>query len=337
MGSTYTPKVSIIICVLNGRRYLGEVEDYLAKQSFKDCEILFVVSDASTDGSQEEICNYCEKHPESRIIIQKESSYLGGAKNIGIKHSCGDYLWFMDIDDLPSPDYLKVMVRSKEDTDSDVAICNFRYTDIRKTPETNQGELILLTGSQALHARSLNIIPVASWSMLYDRRQITETGILFDESMSEDIGFTYKILNASDKVCYYTAPLYGYYLNNLSFCGNTNDFRGKTELESCLALSDYFPSENSYLQKRFCLLMIRSLCHMTRDGFVSTVGDSRLRTLCMKYLTARDKLEYIWATRLPKFYYFSSRVFFKHFYYKPGNNYSSKCKIKTLKKIAEKH
>jgi glycosyltransferase involved in cell wall biosynthesis len=105
---------------------------------------------------------------------------LGGAKNIGLENSHGRYVWFLDVDDNPSDDFLSVMVDSLESSESQVAVCNFIYSKEEKGPDgERKGSDIVLTGRQAMHARSLNLIPVASWSMLYDLRTVMDNGIRF--------------------------------------------------------------------------------------------------------------------------------------------------------------
>ena len=132
-------KVSVIICVYNGNDFLKGIEGYLGRQSFDDYEVIFVVDSRSTDGSLEEIERYCESNDKARFIIQNELTKLGGAKNLGLNAARGDYLWFLDIDDVPSDDFLKIMVDSVENTGSDMAVCNFQFTDDRgwKAPEGN--------------------------------------------------------------------------------------------------------------------------------------------------------------------------------------------------------
>jgi len=174
------PAVSIVLCINNGHAHFRGITGYLERQPFKDYELLFVVTDTSDDGSKEDAANYCFEHPEASYIIQYDRSYLGGAKNIGLENSHGRYVWFLDVDDNPSDDFLSVMVDSLESSESQVAVCNFIYSKEEKGPDgERKGSDIVLTGRQAMHARSLNLIPVASWSMLYDLRTVMDNGIRF--------------------------------------------------------------------------------------------------------------------------------------------------------------
>ena len=326
-------KVSIVICVYNGNAFLKDLENYLEKQSFDDYEILFVVDARCNDGSLEEITRYCETNDRARFIIQEERTKLGGAKNIGIEESRGQYLWFLDIDDIPSFDFLKIMVDAKESTGSDMAICNFQFTDDKTWAAPMNNELMIMSGRSALHARSLNLIPVTSWSMLYDKELIIKNGIRFEEKLAEDVAFTYLSLNVCEKVCYVPTPIYGYYQNPNSLCKTNKDERGKSEFDSYLHISNNFPKDDWYLQNRFCLVGMRSLTHMTSKGFVSMMGNERLRTFATTCLTTMGVIEYRLMRIFPRTYHAGVNWYIKHFYCRVGRIYTDKGKMKTLNKI----
>ena len=329
-------KVSIIISVYNGMKFLKDIEDYLGEQSFKDYEAVFVVDKRSNDGSLERIADYCDSNDKARFTIQNEPTKLGGAKNIGIKESKGDYLWFLDIDDVPSKDFLSTMMKSIEDTGSDMAICNFQYIIDRSWSAPEDRDVRTMSGKSALHARSLNIIPVTSWSMLYSRELIMNNGIQFEEKMAEDVAFTYLSLNVCDKVCYVTTPIYGYYQNMDSLCKNNQDERGLSEFESYLHISDAFPKSDWYLQNRFCLIGMRSLAHMTSKGFVSMMKDERLKSFAKRCLTTSGKIEYRLMRIFPRTYHFGVNWYIKHIYCRVGKIYTDKRKMRTLNKIIAK-
>ena len=329
-------KVSIIISVYNGNEFLKSIEEYLQKQSFDDYEAIFVVDSRSNDGSLEGISSLCDRNTKCRYVVQNEPTKLGGAKNIGIREAQGDFLWFLDIDDVPSSDFLKIMLEAKEATDSDMSVCNFQFTDDKKWVAPPPEEILSMSGKAALHARSLNLIPVTSWSMLYNRKMVIDNDIRFEEMMAEDIAFSYLTLNMCHKVCYVTAPIYGYYQNANSFCKNNGDERGKSELESYMYLSEKFPKEDEYLQNRFCLIGMRSLVHMTPSGFSRMVKDDNLKKYVNDHLTSLGMFEYKMMRIFPHIYHFGVNWYIKHFYCRMGRVYTDKGKMKTLKKIVEK-
>ena len=329
----HRPTVSIILCVYNGRRFLDDMIRHIEAQTFTDFEIIFVVDKRSDDGSREYIEKYCSKERGASMVIQERRSRLGGAKNLGIENAKGKYLWFPDVDDIPSETFLKRMIEAKESTKSDIAICNFQYTDDRRWKGPGAGDVLVMSGKTALHARSLNIIPVTSWAMLYDRQHILNNGLRFTEAMAEDIAFTYLALDSAEKVCYITIPLYGYYQNEESFCKRNKDERGKKELESYMFLSKRFPQENRYLQNRLCLIGMRSMVHMSKRGFYRETRKEGLKMYVDRSLEFMGKLEYRFIKLFPGLYHTGVNWYINHFYCRTGKIYTDKGKMKTLRII----
>lgn len=88
-------EVSVIIPVWNGANYLGEAIESVLAQDYPHKEII-VVNDGSTDGTQKIIGEFGEKIKS----VTQENKGLGAARNTGIKASQGQYLSFLDHDDL---------------------------------------------------------------------------------------------------------------------------------------------------------------------------------------------------------------------------------------------
>ena len=106
------PKVSIVIPVYNTEAYVEDTILSIVNQSLRDSEII-VINDGSTDNSLPVIEKLAEKDPRIRIYSQ-ENQGLSAARNAGIEHANGKYLYFMDSDDLLDPDALEQCVKKCE-------------------------------------------------------------------------------------------------------------------------------------------------------------------------------------------------------------------------------
>lgn len=92
------PKVSVIIPVYNMEKYVGECLDSVLRQTLTDLEVI-IINDGSTDTSLKIIQEYQAK--DSRIvIIDKENAGVGAARNDGIRAATGEFVAFMDPDDM---------------------------------------------------------------------------------------------------------------------------------------------------------------------------------------------------------------------------------------------
>lgn len=91
--------ISIIVPVYNVEKYLEDCLDSLLNQSFKDIEII-CINDGSTDHSAEILASYKEKNPDIIVVMEQENKGLAIARNVGIAAAKGDYICFVDSDDM---------------------------------------------------------------------------------------------------------------------------------------------------------------------------------------------------------------------------------------------
>ena len=97
-----TASVSVVIPAYNCARYIGETLESVLKQSYRPCEII-VVDDGSTDDTQRVL----EKYRNHIIYIHQENAGEPAARNTGIRRARGEFIAFLDADDLWLPDKLK--------------------------------------------------------------------------------------------------------------------------------------------------------------------------------------------------------------------------------------
>jgi glycosyltransferase involved in cell wall biosynthesis len=96
-------KVSVIVPVYNAEKYVAATIESVLAQTYPNFEII-IVDDGSPDNSIE----VCQKFTDSRIrIVRQENRGLPGARNTGIRHAKGDYLAFLDADDIWLPTKLE--------------------------------------------------------------------------------------------------------------------------------------------------------------------------------------------------------------------------------------
>lgn len=92
-------KISVIIPVYNTEQYLSECLDSVINQSLRDIEII-VVNDCSPDDSMSVINAYAQKDPRFVVIDKPKNEGVGKARNDGIAKATGEFVIFMDSDDL---------------------------------------------------------------------------------------------------------------------------------------------------------------------------------------------------------------------------------------------
>ena len=99
------PVISVIIPVYNAEKYISYCVDSVLKQSYKELELI-LVDDGSTDSSPELCDNYAER--DNRVhVVHKRNGGVSQARNVGIEHATGEYIMFVDNDDILSHNALK--------------------------------------------------------------------------------------------------------------------------------------------------------------------------------------------------------------------------------------
>lgn len=114
-------KVSVIIPLYNAEKYFGACLKSLLVQTLTDFEVI-VVDDCSTDASATIAENYLERFNGRLKLVTLEHNTGNGSipRNEGLKFSCGKYIFFMDNDDLLTPDALETFYNAAEKFSADV-------------------------------------------------------------------------------------------------------------------------------------------------------------------------------------------------------------------------
>ncbi len=116
------PKVTVLMAVYNGEKYLRAAMESILNQTFRDFELM-IIDDASTDSTPEIISSY----PDPRIRVLKNETNLGLTKSLnkGLKEAVGEYVARMDADDISLPERLVQQV-SYLDKHPDIALIGCR-------------------------------------------------------------------------------------------------------------------------------------------------------------------------------------------------------------------
>ena len=117
-------KVSVIIPVYNTDKYLRECIESVISQTLQDIEIL-LINDGSTDNSGEICDEYAKKDLRIKVFHQTNLG-VSAARNNGIDNAEGEYLYFLDSDDMIGENFLEFAYNVAKANDSDLTVCDDR-------------------------------------------------------------------------------------------------------------------------------------------------------------------------------------------------------------------
>lgn len=202
--------ISVIIPVYNAKETLEDTITSICNNTYKEYEIL-LVDDGSTDGSSELCDALCEKNPEIRVFHQ-ENQGAAAARNQGVRQAKGEYIAFVDSDDLVSTSYLAFLNALCEKENADIAVCDYKKTlPGEEAPcENAEKEPTVFTGKEACEALLYQdgFISVP-WGMI-SRKTLWEEVSFPEGTQAEDMGTIYRLFLQAGKVVKGHAAHYAY-------------------------------------------------------------------------------------------------------------------------------
>lgn len=124
MNRQNNPLVSVIVPVYNVEQYLDECLNSIRQQTYENLEII-VVEDCSTDNSLNTFIKHSED-PRVKLIQHEKNSGLSAARNTGIDAAKGDYIMFVDSDDIVQLSLIELCVKYAIVNDADLITYNFK-------------------------------------------------------------------------------------------------------------------------------------------------------------------------------------------------------------------
>ena len=208
------PAISVIIPLYNAEKYIGECLDSLLAQTFKNFEVI-VVDDCSTDKSVEVVKSYAPKFKGQLKFIKtkKNSGNPGVPRNFGLKFSRGEYVYFMDDDDLIVKNGLEEMHKfaknfkadvvymykyftKTEDASGKLTVNSFIKEDLQKEPLILEGNI-----SARLNLFLKGNLRVMPWLKFLKRDFLIGEEITFPKiKVSEDDFWTIEVLCRAKKI-----------------------------------------------------------------------------------------------------------------------------------------
>lgn len=224
--------ITVIVPVYNVERYLDECMQSLLGQTLKSMEII-LVDDCSPDGSGAICDRYAQQYPNVRVIHKAVNEGPGFARNTGLESARGDYVAFLDADDIVEPDTYRKAYEFAKREDLDMARFRFcRFDDEGHTTGLDLREQapVLFSGNDNIKRFALEILerpadePVlcpydlgSAWGGIYRASMLKVADVKFPrERMHEDVLFNFKLLQHAQRLGAMNQTLYHYRINTSS-------------------------------------------------------------------------------------------------------------------------
>ena len=177
--------ISVIIPVYNVENYLEECLKSVQTQTYTNIEVI-LVNDGSTDKSKLICERYCKEDRRFQLLNQ-ENQGLSAARNNGVAASTGEFIAFVDSDDIILPNYLETLIHYMTD-EIDIVESRFTVSKEEFLDERFKELTILFEGNseEAVKIFPKHVLNVNAVTKLY-RRSIVETIPYIDGVIFEDV------------------------------------------------------------------------------------------------------------------------------------------------------
>ena len=260
-------KVSIIVPVYGVEKWIERCAVSLFEQTYEDIEYIFV-NDATQDKSiailTEVIKRYPQRAEQVRIVHHPVNKGLSAARNTGLKHATGKYVWHVDSDDYVATNAVQDFVEIAEEQQADVVICDINVVTYRGT----RYEMVNYQGKEDYIRRLIqHTEKCAHWNKFYRKALLDATSIRSDEQirLAEDYAVTPRLLYCAEQVVMLHKALYYYetrnqnsYVHNLSRAAIESHQRADAVLTKFFADKEEYADVLSVLPQRSMTTMIKN-------------------------------------------------------------------------------
>lgn|GEM_PF-2165882 len=228
MNTMDNVRISIIIAAYNVEDYIGDCIDSILKQTHQEFELI-IIDDGSSDNTLD-ICEIYVCRDERVSVYHQSNKGVGAARNLGLQMVKGDYITFIDSDDIICNKYLENLLIPCVENNADVSVCLYQY--VKKGEDYKP----LITNKYKIMDVDYKILQAKIIGRCCGTLIRTElvNGIFFDTDLyvGEDLLFLCKIIDRSRKIAVTNDTLYCYYIYGESAYNGAYNDKKYTEIIS---------------------------------------------------------------------------------------------------------
>jgi glycosyltransferase involved in cell wall biosynthesis len=236
--------VSVIIPCYNADELIEETFRSLENQSYNNFEVV-CINDGSTDNTLSKIKAFKKRALFPIKMIDKKNGGVSSARNVGIREAQGEYILFLDSDDLYHPEFVRNMYFTINNMGVDVAYCKLsrKYKDILSL--TTVQEAVEHNQEIAMNRLLFEMGQYGFCCYIYKKSILTKEKIIFDENtkFGEDREFIWKYLCHCKSFAWIDSHLYWYRINKDSTTRREATWR-KTDMLAAVKRTGLYLEEN---------------------------------------------------------------------------------------------
>ena len=266
--------LTVVIPVYNVEKYLKRCIESILIQEWKNYDIL-LVDDGSTDSSPQ-ICDDYAKVYDFISVIHKKNGGLSEARNTGISHAKGDYVYFPDSDDWLEPQTFKELAEVLESHEFDIVSFNREFVKGEEDPIVSDPLVTQVFEGKDAFVQVLKHSYITGFAndKIYKKSLFIDNNISFPKGKYyEDLGTNYKLFLSAENVFATNQKYYHYLIDNpdsITQSWNEQKFSDMFEFYKDIFYSDFVRSQlNQEELQTSQLYYVNGLTHMLASLYKS--------------------------------------------------------------------
>ena len=255
-------KVSVIVPVYNVKAYLNRCVQSILNQTEQNIQII-LVDDGSTDGSSS-LCDDLAKADNRIRVIHKENGGLSSARNCGLQNANGDFVCFIDSDDVISPYFVEHLLFLVAKYACDISVG--RYVCFNETEpdfDTKDIDIEIVEGKKAINQLfgDSYVNATIACNKLYKRSLFDD--LKYPEGLiNEDEALAYRLYYKANKVAFSSNIIYGYFMRANSITKSRFSKKNFDFLQIAWDRCIFFENNN---EERYYHLFLKIYCWTLLD------------------------------------------------------------------------
>lgn len=233
-------KVSIIIPIYNKEDVLRECIERIINQTYKNIEII-LIDDGSTDNTKE-LIKKLQVEDDRIVFVPKKNGGVSSARNCGLKIMTGDYVMFVDADDIVSINYVEKLLVEVKKSDYKIAICDYSIDNFEMLDKKSNYEMKEYT-METFPITDGTINRSCVWGAIYHKEVVKELRFEEDLCVGEDSLFFFECLAREKRLLFVPEILYLYQTNNNSATRKKYDEKSFTDIIAWKRIAELYEAE----------------------------------------------------------------------------------------------
>lgn len=272
----FEPLVSVLVPVYGVEKYIERCARSIFEQTYENLEIIFVndcTPDSSIDILRRVLSEYPSRVPQTRILNHDVNKGLAAARKTALMASTGYYVQSYDSDDYVEKNMIEMMVRSAQEADADISICDYTIVydnGISKRINVNPP----LGNIACLQKIFSGDVHSSVWNKLIRRSLYFNNDIFPIDGLNmwEDLSVMFRLIFYAKKISYLPQSYYNYYVGRAGAYTSSvmNLSQQKNKIDLIILISNFFNDKDvpNEIYRAIKFYKVGALCDIAMYGNV---------------------------------------------------------------------